>query len=58
MQAPRGEVIYESSNEYDKLTKKEKAKRFDPVIAVTGCNHDYTSRYLPNLTNALQMPLR
>ncbi len=43
MQTPRGDSVYESSKENDKLIKKEKARRLDPMVAVAGHNRDYTS---------------
>jgi len=35
MQARR-EIIYEASDGYDKLSKKERLKRLDYLVAVTG----------------------
>ncbi len=45
MQTRRG-IIYEASKGYNKLSKKEKGRRLDSIVAITGYNRDYASRLL------------
>jgi len=42
----RKEIIWEASEGYNKLSKKERMVRLDSVVAVTGYNRDYASRLL------------
>ena len=45
MQTKR-EIIHEASIGYNKLSKKEKGRKLDSIVAVTGYNRDYASRLL------------
>ncbi|HHV41437.1 MAG TPA: hypothetical protein GXX72_01115 [Clostridiaceae bacterium] len=45
MQTKR-EIIYEASKGYNKLSKKEKGRKPDNIVAGDGYNRDYASRLL------------
>ncbi len=45
VQTKRG-IIHEASIGYNKLSKKEKSRKLDSIVAVTGYNRVYASRLL------------